>query len=364
MQQVLLIDNPMDRATWQTVEVEDVRDLLMERYTEWPTTARIYAGQPSEANNVTPQCPADVDRLATYERLSVVVYPEGPVAAIVAAVVAVVIALASFFLMPKLNLGNTQTTSPNNGLSERSNRARPGARIPDIFGTVLSVPDLLGAPYRVYDDHRQLEIAFMCVGRGAYVIPADQVRDGDTLISSIAGASVAIYSPFDSPNGGDTPQLQIGTAIGDPVFNVSRLNDVNGQTLKAPNDDAVRADAEIWFEDGGIIRAGPGIDFTEFFEPDDDIVLGNATGGSQNPTFAKQAPATAAMITGSTPGKLVFTGYDPRPDWEVGQRVLISNAVWVTTTYPGGGDLSGGIDGGGPDNPNWPDVIIPDAPIE
>ena len=362
MQRVLLIDDPVNCPKGVEMEVEDVRPFLMERFAQWPRTAHIFDGPIAKTNDVTPRCEADVDRLATYDRLAVVVYPEHiAVIAIIAAVVAVVVALASFFLLPKIDAGNTQTASPNNGLSERVNRPRPGARIPDIFGTVISVPDLLGAPYRVYDEHRQLEISYMCVGRGAYEI--DQVRDGDTLIENISGSSVAIYGPYDSPNGGDTPQLQIGTAIGDPVFNVRRLNEVNGQVLKAPNDEAVRADAEIWFEDGGIIRAGPGIDFTEFFEPDDDIDLGNTGTSAQTPPIAIFAPAKGSLNSGS-PGKLIFTGYDPTADFEVGQSVLLGQAVWVNTSYSGSGDLGGGTDGGGPDNPNWPEAIFPDAPIE
>jgi hypothetical protein len=358
MQHVLLIDNPLDEATWERLETDDVRALLKARYPAWPATGRIYAGEAAQSNDVTPRCAQDIEKLATYERLVVVIYPENPLVILIAAVaVALIVTVASFLLMPKLDAANVQTASPNNGLSERSNRARPNARIPDIFGTVRSIPDLIARPYRVYEDHRELEIAYMCIGRGAYEV--EDVRDGDTLIADILGASVAVYSPFDSPNGGDTPQLLIGTAIGDPVFNTSRLNEVNGQVLKAPNDTAVRSDQDIRFADGGIVEAGVGIDFTDYFEADDEIEIGNGT--DTGPTAAPVAIFAAA--TGVEPNKFVFATYDPTDDFEVGQRILIGQAVWVTTTGGGtGGDIPGGEGGGGEDNPEYPWDQFPEVP--
>lgn len=363
MQQVLFIDNPLDRSSWETVEVEDARVAIMSRFASWPPTARIYAShQPAKTTDVTPRTDDDIERLASFEKLAVVVEPNDPVTLIVA-IAAVVISLASFFMLPKINAENVQTTSSNNGLSERTNRARPNARIPDIFGQVLSIPDLIAVPYRTYTEHRQTEIAYMCIGRGGYEV--ERVRDGDTLIENIDGASVQVYGPFDSPNGGDTPQLTIGSPIGDPVFSVSRLNEVNGQVLKAPNDTSVRADAQISFLDGGIIQAasGSGIDFTEFFEPDDDIELGNTDTSGRTAPVVIFVAATAAEVSSGVYGKLVFTGYDPRDDFEVDQKVRLAQAVWVTTTGGGGGDLGGGTAGGGGDNPDFPTDQFPE-PIE
>jgi hypothetical protein len=358
MQRVLLIDNPLDRSTWEPLEVEDVRALIVARYPTPPAGLRIYAGKPAASNDVTPRDEADVERLATYDDLTVIIYPEDPVTLLIATiVVAIALTVATLLLMPKLDASNVQTVSPNNGLSERRNRARPNARIPDIFGCVRSIPDLIARPYRVYENHREVEIAYMCVGRGAYLI--EDVRDGDTLIENILGASVAIYGPYHSPNEGLTPEIQIGTPIGDPVFNASRLNEVNGQVLKAPNDTSVRADQEIKFADGGVIEAsGGGIDFTDYFEPDDEIELGNATDTGEIPPAAIFVSAIAAE-----PGKFVFSAYDPRDDFEVGQKVKIGQAVWVTTTGGGtGGDIPGGGVGGGVDNPDFPRDEFPSNP--
>ena len=76
----------------------------------------------------------------------------------------------------------------------------------------------------------------MSIGRGVYDV--DDVRDGDSLIDSIEGASVSVYGPFSSPNNGN-PDIQIGDPIDDDVLNVVRINEANGQTLVAPNKNTI-----------------------------------------------------------------------------------------------------------------------------
>lgn len=340
MQTVYLIENPLEPATWEKIETEDVRALLTDRFVEWPATARIYEGRRvGQDHDVTPTTEAAVDRLVGYPEVTVVVYPEGPVAIIAAIVVAVAAAVAIAFMMPSVpDLRNTQTSSPNNSLAERSNRPRPNARIPDIFGTLRSVPDMISVPYRVYEDHRELEISYMCIGRGAYDV--SDVRDGDTLISDIAGASLAVYGPETSPNNAaDVPQLQIGTEISDPIFNVTRLSEVNGQEMKAPNDEAVRADNEIQFADGGIVEAAPGIDFTDYFAIDDEVEIGKAT----DPGGLVDINAILAAATAEADG-FTFATYDPTINFAVGQVISITQAVYTidVTSDPTGGDLAGG----------------------
>lgn len=329
MQHVHLIDNPLDPETWEEVEVEDVRAFLQERYPTWPPNARIYHGAVGDDHDVTPATEGDVERLATLDDLTVIIFPEGPLLLIALVVVAVVITLAIVFLLPTLpDVPNVQTGSANNSLSERGNRARPNARIPDIFGTVRAIPDMLAVPYRVFESHREVEISYMCLGRGLYYI--EDVRDGDTLISNISGASVAVYGPNTSPNSGVSPQLQIGTAISDPIFNVVRLNDVNGQVLKAPNDTAVRADQEVTFMDGGILQAGPGIDWTDYFTAGDPVDIGNAndTGLTAN------ANAIFVAATAVGPNKFVFTTFDPSANFEAGQEIDIRQAIYTVEGAP------------------------------
>lgn len=352
MQTVTLIDNPLDPTTWETVETTDARALLKERYAEWPTGARIYDSQVGEDRDVTPRVPADVDRLLEFERLFVVIYPEGPAALLIAVIAIVVVAtIALMLLMPKIpSVQNQQTQSPNNGLANRTNQARPNARIPDIFGTVRSIADLLAVPYRVYENHREVEISYLCVGRGEYGI--DDVRDGTTLVSEILGASAAVYGPGASPNNGATPQLQIGTAISDPVFNAAKLSEVNGQTLKAPNDNAVVTDNEARFTDAGIIEASGGaIDFTQYFTAGSTLIIGRATD-----TATTAAPsALFAAAKGVSPDSLHFDSFDPSAHFAVGEKLIIENAVFTNTAAPSGGDISGSVANN--NYPGYPTVV-------
>jgi hypothetical protein len=257
MQSVTLIRDPLAPPdSWERAETHDVRDWLIERLESWPASARIYDGVPALDRDVTPISEKDIERLPDYPELTVVIYPAGPVALIIATVViAIVLIAATLLLMPKVpSMDNQQAQSPNNGLAARSNRSRPNSRVPDIFGQVRSIPDLIALPYRVYEDHRELEIAYMCIGHGAYDVT--DVRDGDTLLSEIPLASCAVYAPYSSPNDLTAPQLIIGSTIGDPVFDVTRLNDINGQTLKANNDRSITATEDLRFVDGGIVRVG------------------------------------------------------------------------------------------------------------
>jgi hypothetical protein len=152
----------------------------------------------------------------------------------VAIVIAAVAIGLSFLLRPSTpNVKNQQETSPNNELSERQNKQRPNERIPDIFGRVRSIPDLIAVPYRVFEAGEEVEYAYYCIGRGSYTIY--QVRDDITPYNEITGAQLEVYGPFTSPNSGDAPQLRLGAAIGVPVKTIKPLSAINGQVLIAPN---------------------------------------------------------------------------------------------------------------------------------
>ncbi len=129
---------------------------------------------------------------------------------------------------------NRQQESPNNALSNRENQVRLGQRVEDIYGKVRSIPSLMMPTYQKYVRNQKFEYGYYCIGRGYYDIT--DLRDGDTLISEITGASAAVYEPFTSPNSGDAPVIQIGDEIIDPILNVVRSNSVDGITLKAPNE--------------------------------------------------------------------------------------------------------------------------------
>jgi len=278
MKIVTLALNPLDPETWTNHEVADIREFLMQEFSEWPQTARIYEKQVSSATDVTPSSEAEIERLGELEGpFFVVVYPAEPITIIYAIVAIVVVAAVVMAAQqpPMPTLRNTQQQSPNNELSERSNKPRPNARIPDIFGTVRSTPDLIAVPYKIFENNEEVEYSYMCIGRGYYDIPSDEVRDDSTRVVDIAGTSVSIYAPFTSPNSGDLPQLQIGTSIATPVLNAVRSNAVNGQVLRPPNDQNIRGNQNIRFATPNQVQNST-YDFTDKFGAGDSLTIQNA----------------------------------------------------------------------------------------
>lgn len=258
---VTVIENVLDAETWEVVETDNILEFCFNRFPEWPTTARIYNGQIAECFDVTPRDEFEIKALSEKEGpFFIVVYPHGPVAIIVAVVAVAAAAAVAYLLVPKIpnqTERNIQQGSGNNELAERTNTQRINGRIPDIFGQVRSTPDLIMVPYKVFEGHIEHEIAYMCVGRGEYEV--SNVCDDDTLIRNIQGASIEIYGPYTSPRSGDAPQLRIGDPITSNMKTAHRLTAVNGQTLRAPNADAIRADGGVRFEAPNSIVLNPAV---------------------------------------------------------------------------------------------------------
>lgn len=177
---------------------------------------------------------------------------------------------------------NRSQQSPNNSLAGRTNEPRILQRIEDIFGTVRSYPSLLQPVYSKYINNTQYEYSYMCIGRGWYDI--DDVRDGDSLVSDVTGASAEFYNPFTSPNSG-SPFLTIGGGISEPVRLVKKSNNVDGQTLQARNQFTLTNGGSIEFKtavDAG--TTGDNIIFTtpvsEFFNTLSNGVVISVTGST------------------------------------------------------------------------------------
>lgn len=224
----------------QLLEVECLAEWLMERYADKPRP-QIFVGEPSLETEIT----TDVQAIlrADAPEYTVLESPGGdPItwAAIgdyvLSAAIGMAVSAALQFIMakpdPEDNLNRAQE-SPNNQLSARENRVRLLERVEDIYGTVRSIPSLMMAPYTKYIDHLKVEYGYYCPGRGYLEI--SDIRDGDTLLSEVNGASAAVYAPFTSPNSGGAPQLLIGSAIIDDIVSAERSNSVDGITLKAAN---------------------------------------------------------------------------------------------------------------------------------
>lgn len=332
MPHVIIATNPLDLSAYSRFEnVSDVEALLREQLGEWPATGRIYHNIVSQETDVTPHDPESVNKLLSLDgTLWVIVYPGELTTIILAAVaVAALLVAATFLLMPKLNQNN-ENASPNNGLSNRVNSARPTKRIPEIYGTVLAVPDLIAVPYKKFVNNLEVEIAYMCVGRGAYEIQA--VYDGDTPIAQIAGSSVAFYNPYTAPGHG-SPFVQIGTAIDDPILTTIKSNEVNGQTLDPPNANAVSGDDDIRFVYPDTIqRSGTDIDFTQYFDSGDTLTV-------EGPSFSGETGTLAVSQSSrfTKAREIEFQSYNPTTVFSAGQYITITNGGFA------GDDGAGGI---------------------
>jgi len=328
LKQVTLAQNPLEPDTWTHHEVEDVRDFLMTEFSEWPSSARIYHERVSEQDDVTPGDEAGIERLGKLPGpFYVVVYPADPVTIIIAVVAVVVV--AAVVLKPSIptpTLRNTQNSSPNNELSDRTNNPRPLARIPDIFGTVRSTPDLLAVPYKVYKDHEEVEYAYMCIGRGSYDV--SDIRDDNTLVVDIPGTSVEVYGPNTSPNSGSAPQLRIGTAINKPVYDVARSNAVNGQVLRPPNDQSIRGVNNIYFQGPNLIRTSA-FDFTDKFAAGDVLYV---TGAAVYQAYINQTKTLYAYSNGF---RFVIPNSTLPSEYATGAEIQLTGALFSVTDPDG-----------------------------
>lgn len=301
---VTLCLDAYDETTWTTVEVGDLLTYLYASFNgSWPATARIYHNTVADENDVTPTNTQAVERLAELSgRFFVVVYPAELTTALYFVIAAVVVAAVVFRpTIPNVAQRNTQASAANNELVGRTNQARPNARIPDHFGTLIAVPDLVSAPYTLFDAADadiEVEHSLMCVGRGTYDIPAASVKDGETQLSTIDGASAKFYAPGTSPAAG-LPFLTIGAAFSEPAYATFKSSGVIGQELLSPNSGTIVGKNNIGYTDGDtIVSYDSNIDFTDSFKVGQSLTLTNAEygGNSLNGTYTVNTIAPNFII--------------------------------------------------------------------
>ena len=330
---VVLAENPMDLSDMSLVEVDNVIEYLMTKYDKWPDTARIYHNNVAEANDVTPSDEESVKRLQSLEgTFYCVIYPAEPMTLLFLAVAALAV-VAAVLLRPKIptvSQRNTQSASPNNELSNRTNTARPNGRIPDIFGHIRSTPDFLAPLYTTFENNQEVEHCLFCIGRGQYEI--HDAYDGETEISQIAGSTVQVYKPFDNINT-STPYFQIGTPIADNFYNCIRSNSVNGQVLRAPNFNKFIGGDDIRFNypDTITISSSDNRAFDEYFTAGDPLTVTGATKYENSIRYVKLSQAWS-----STQFRfIVDTSGETPPGFAVGSFVILSNAVLTTPAFLG-----------------------------
>lgn len=244
---IALYEHPLAPCAPRRFEADSAAAWLVGHYEKGPkVNFTVYRGEPSAETDVTD----DVPTLMSTDpgEFTVLQSPGVPIA--VVQIVLAVISIASALMASKPtqpeNVNRTSSSS-NNNLGSRDNQARVLQRVEDIYGTVLSVPSLMMPTYYKYVSHRKVEVGYYCVTRGSAALA--RIRDADTLIELIPGASAAVYGPFTSPNSGDAPSMLIGDPIIDKILTVSRSEEVDGVTLKARN--------QIVLEPGGAYTFKP-----------------------------------------------------------------------------------------------------------
>ena len=250
MTRISLYAHPLAAVAPQVFEVTSLATWLLDRYGETHgVTLQVFAGPPSFETEISHNLAAIVAGDAPEY-----VILQSPGATLTTfQIIMLVFAVASTLLAPSPKMpGNVNRTqaSPNNALAARENKVRILERVEDIYGTVKSIPSLMMPTYHKYIGHRKYEYGYYCISRGYCNVA--ELRDGDTLLSGITGASAAVYWPFTSPNSG-APVLQVGDAIIDDVITSSRAIEVDGITLKALNQVQLPTSATYTFAPGGTL---------------------------------------------------------------------------------------------------------------
>ncbi len=98
--------------------------------------------------------------------------------------------------------------SPNNDLSQQTNRARLYKGRPNIYGQVRAYPDLIQESLLQYIDGVQYATEFMELGYGFYGVTS--VRFSESTLASMDGAKYTIYQP-----GENIPVMEQGYSFDD-----------------------------------------------------------------------------------------------------------------------------------------------------
>lgn len=363
----------------ETIETDRVGDYLYGRFSTWPGTAKLYQDRVSAQTEIPLNTPEDAYALNDLQgEVYMVVHPQG-LAAIGIALIAATVAIGVLKSPKKQSEAQKtsatkptyQTGSPNNSLSARSNQERLNGRIPDIYGTVRAVPDLLTPTWIEYKNNQLIEHSYLCIGRGAYSIT--DIRDDDTPLSQIVGTSLEVYDPNTSPTSG-SPSLTVGNAITEPLLAAKMSNSVNGQKLLAPDANRLASNDSFKFYPDGTIELISGTDqeigsFDEYFVAGDTVTVGGTAG--LNGTFvAASSGTTNLVLTGvsgawlslSVSGEVRSAILSTDTDRRVGPfivddadvlyvNVLAPNGIWREVLWQ---DTSGG--GGGPYPYEWTQV--------
>lgn len=240
MSRLRILKNPLDGGEVLHLRTDKVLEVFSEVKKKHPQ-ARIYLQPACQQNDVTPTNKVDeasLQMLAKKHDFDIVCHAAGltPVEwfMVAAAVLSVGVSVYTYMNMPDVPVMDQE--SSNNELSNRVNRERIKGRVPDIYGTVKSVPDLVTQPILYYkEDGVEVEECLMCIGRGEFEI--SDIKDGDTFGSTIDGFSTSVYAPGMNLTG--TPQIQIGRSFTEAPLIGKKSSAITGQTLPDPTEPVI-----------------------------------------------------------------------------------------------------------------------------
>lgn len=226
--------NELDPLEFSEKEYECLLKDWMNIREEYPE-ARLYKDSICAQNDVTPKTKEEALQLMHADGDYFVLCHAGTPFEIFLVVVTVLsAALAVYTYMNMPEIPDQASGSGNNSLASRQNKHRTSERVPDIYGKVKSIPDLIAPLYRYYADNVQVEEALLSIGTGYFEIDSDQIKEGETPINTIEGASLSVYEPNTLNTG--TAQIQIGEAFNDPPIVAKQVSSVDGkQKLISPN---------------------------------------------------------------------------------------------------------------------------------
>ena len=290
MSRLRIFRNPVDGGD----EVLHIRtDKVLETFIEVKKKspqARIFLRPACQQNDVTPSNHIDaasLQMLAKTNDFDIVCEAGEPLTIFLVATAVLSAGLAIYTYLNMPDVPQMDQKSGNNELSNRNNRERIKGRVPDIYGTVKSVPDLVTQPILYYkEDGVEVEECLMCIGRGEFEI--SDIKDGDTFGSTIDGFSTSVYAPGMNLTG--TPQIQIGRSFTEAPLIGKKSSAITGQTLPDPTETAIDTAIEgtmyaQWpnrlYLDGGGLDA--------VFEVDESIILNSEKIVGKNEQLAGNA---------------------------------------------------------------------------
>lgn len=226
--------NELDPTEFNEKEYECLLKDWLNIREEYPE-ARLYKDSICAHNDVTPKTKEEALQLLHADGDYFVLCHAGDAFTIfLVAVTVLSAALAIYTYMNMPEIPDQASGSGNNSLASRQNKHRTSERVPDIYGNVKSIPDLIAPLYRYYADNVQVEEASLSIGTGYFEIDSDQIKEGETPINTIEGASLSVYEPNTLTTG--TAQIQIGEAFTDAPIVAKQVSSVDGkQKLISPN---------------------------------------------------------------------------------------------------------------------------------